>query len=232
MRIELQPAYVLHTRPFRDTSLLVDFLTQDYGRVTLVAKGARTAKQRQRYFLQPFSPLSISWQGKSELKTLINVESLPTALTLEGHFLYSGFYANELLVYLLPDNDEVEDIYRLYCALLIDLQRQSKLEPTLRQFEFSLLNFLGYGINFEYEAIEGTPIEKDRFYHFSPDTGFILEPKNDSQGTGVFQGQCLLNIASCSYSDDLTLRVAKKISRSAFALYLQGKSIKSRELFY
>jgi len=231
MRIDLQPAYVLHTRPFRDTSLLVDFFTQDYGRVTLVAKGARNAKQRQRYFLQPFSPLSISWQGKGELKTLIGVDAPSTSLALEGRFLYSGFYANELLVYLLPDNDEVEDIYHLYGSLLMSLQQKLSLEPTLRKFEFSLLSCLGYGIGFEFESAEGAPIERDKFYHFSPDVGFILNQEVNAREGNVFQGQYLLNIASQAYPDAATLQVAKKISRSAFSLCLQGKPIKSRELF-
>jgi len=231
MRIELQSAYVLHTRPFRDTSLLVDFFTQDHGRVTLIAKGARSPKQRQRQLLQPFSPLTISWQGKGDLKTLISVEASTTPFVLRSYFLYSALYANELLVYLLAQNDTADDIYTLYHQFLTNLQEKIDLEPTLRFFEFSLLNFLGYGINFELDAVEGEPIKKDNFYRFQPDTGFILEEVASQIKTDVYQGCTLINISQHAYIDSLTRQAAKNIARVALSGLLQGKPIKSRELF-
>ncbi len=232
MRVELQPAYVLHTRPYRDTSLLVDVFTEDYGRLTLVAKGARQPKQRQRHLFQPFIKLLISWQGKSELKTLIGIEAVVDTFTFENKFLYSALYANELLIYLLRHEDAAPDIYRLYTLLLFKLAQQEDLESTLRQFEFSLLAELGYAIDFSQEAINGEPIEANSYYHFVVDTGFILESVSNvnSQSTR-YLGSHLLAIAENKYSDSIVRKSAKSIARTALNVYLQGKVIKSRELF-
>lgn len=234
MRIELQPAYILHSRPFRDTSLIVDFFTRDYGRVSLLAKGARNPKQKQRQLLQPFSPLAISWQGKSDLKTLIGVEPLGQAFQLVNRFLYSGFYANELLSYLLAQGDNAEDVYDLYAQLLTQLEQQGDLEPTLRHFEFLLLNYLGYGINFEYD-VDGSAIDSGKNYGFVSELGFIVEelcsPEVLPKISFRVQGSHLLAIAAGCYDDVQTRQFAKKITRAALATHLQGKAIKSRELF-
>lgn len=232
MRIELQPAYVLHSRPFRDTSLLVDFFTRDYGRVTLIAKGARNPKQNQRHSLQAFAPLSISWQGKSELKTLIGNESLGNSFALEGRFLYSAFYANELLSYLLAQGDSVMEVYDLYSDLLFSLQKKTDLEITLRNFEFSLLNLMGYGIDFEYEASEGRPILAEERYGFISEAGFFPEEQCTDKMLAIYPGMHLLSISKGQYTDPVARQLAKKITRIAFATLLQGKKIKSRELFY
>lgn len=231
MRIELQPAYVLHSRPFRDTSLLVDVLTRDYGRLTLVAKGARNPKQSQRQLLQALVPLSVSWQGKSELKTLVGIESLGNSFSLEGRFLYSAFYANELLSYLLAQGDAAADIFELYSHLLSNLQEKIDLEVTLRDFEFSLLNCMGYGINFEFDACEGMPIETEKYYGFMNEAGFSPESSCLDKSLAIYQGVHLLNISESRYDHPLTRKLAKKITRIVFSNLLQGKIIKSRELF-
>jgi DNA repair protein RecO (recombination protein O) len=231
MRIELQPAYVLHSRPFRDSSLLVDLLTRDHGRLTLIAKGARNPKQSQRQLLQVLVPLSISWQGKSELKTLIGIEPVGNPFSLEGLFLYSAFYANELLTYLLAQGDSVTDIYELYSNLLSNLQEKKDLELTLRDFEFSLLNFMGYGINFELEASEGMPIAAEKYYGFMNEAGFFPENMCSDKTLAIYQGAHLLAISEGRYDHPLTRKLAKKITRIAFSILLQGKVIKSREFF-
>jgi DNA repair protein RecO (recombination protein O) len=229
MRVELQPAYVLHTRPYRDTSLLVDIFSEDYGCLTLVAKGARQAKQRQRYLLQPFIPLLLSWQGNSQLKTLIGVEATASTVQLQHKFLYSALYVNELLSYLLPVGDAAPFIFERYEELLIKLRAQQDLEVVLRQFEFALLSELGYGIDFTVEALSGEPIVDGKNYFYSADSGFVLNVNMD--GLMVFPGDHLLAIANNNFQNEAVRITAKKLVRMALHPHLGGKIIKSRELF-
>lgn len=239
MRVELQPSYVLHARPYRDTSLLVDCFTQDYGRLTLVAKGGRKPKQQQ--LLQAFRPLLLSWQGKSQLKTLIASETQGMPFNLSQQYLYSGFYVNELLTYLLAEHDEASEIYALYDALLKKLQAQQDLESSLRYFEFSLLGFLGYGIDFHNDAVSALPIDLTADYIFVGELGFVeknLFFEQDTLPAGIhlsnatfYSGADILAIGQHDYRQEQTRRAAKQLSRSAMAPLLQGKVIKSRELF-
>lgn len=231
MRVELQPAYVLHTRPYRDTSLLVDILSQYYGRLTLVAKGARRPKQQQRSLLQSFIPLCVSWQGNSQLKTLIHVEAVDSRFTLENHFLYSAMYVNELLNYLLIPGDPSPDIFRLYAQVCHQLGAQDDLQSCLRYFEFSLLDELGYGIDFTTEITTGERIQLERDYGFVADQGFIDSKYCDSGILAYYKGEWLLSIAQHQYHDEHVRRAAKTLSRLALGLQLGDKTLKSRELF-
>src|SRR4051812_11493872 len=138
MQIELQPAYILHTRPYRDTSMLVDFITPEFGRITAVARGVRSRKTPKRNLLNPFTRLLISFQGKTDLKLLTHFEAEGTHFTLAAKHLFSGFYLNELLVRLLPDLDAHPEIYSLYEQSLQQLNAQQDLEPILRFFELQL----------------------------------------------------------------------------------------------
>ena len=236
MRIELQQAFILHTRPYRDTSLLLDLLTEHHGRIALIAKGARRPKYRQRQLLQPFIPLKISWQGKSQLKTLTAVEANGEPYPLHRQYLYSALYANELLYYLLLPEDPLCGIFELYQYLLQQLNQGRALEIALRTFELSLLEDLGYGIDFSVDAATAEPVVEEKFYHFAPDTGFIassatvpdsLQPPSQTE----FMGAHLRAIAQGDYQDEAVLRSAKKITRVALECHLQGKALKSRELF-
>ena len=230
MRVDLQPAYVLHTRPYQDSSLLVTIFSLDYGRLTLVAKGVRKSKQRQRQWLQPFIPLQLSWQGKSTLKTLIAIEHKGALSPLVDKYLYSGFYINGLLIYLLPEEDNSPELFERYQYLVEQLRQQMDLEYCLRLFEFDLLAELGYGIDFTHDATSQATIDSTHSYYFIPDTGFTLvnSPLEDS---GHFAGEHLLAIANQDYQNPLVRIAAKRITRMALDFYLQGKPIKSRELF-
>ncbi len=236
-RIDLQAAYVLHARAYRDTSLIIDVLTQDYGRVCLVAKGARKAagkgKSYQRSILQPFITLQISWQGKSSLKTLVGAEAFENYTTcLSGHRLYSALYVNELLLYLLPQENPTDDIYYLYQTLLTHLSDNSlELEPCLRQFEFQLLEELGYGINFYTEADTDVQLQADTQYSYVLNHGFVQSVDSNYEAI-YFQGKDLLNLQNGFFDDPSTCQTAKAITRLAFKPHLKGKTIKSRELFF
>lgn len=236
-RIELHPSYILHTRPYRDTSLLVDILTRDYGKLCLVAKGVRGAKKaanQQRYLLQAFQPILLSWQGKSSLKTLIDIEPSQETVrhSLSGDKLYSAMYINELLAYLLPQDDPTETIYPYYQHLLSQLSHtDSSLEPCLRHFEYHLLDALGYGINFCDDADSGESVEANKTYYFVQNHGFVLASHHPDIRAVGFLGQTLLDIAASDFSKEDARQAAKHISRMALQSHLRGRELKSRELF-
>ncbi|MBX2807203.1 MAG: DNA repair protein RecO [Cellvibrionaceae bacterium] len=231
MHIDLQPAYIIHTRPFQNSSLLVDMLTEDFGRVSAVAKGSRRPKSRQRNLLQPFIPVLVSWKGKHHLKTLVDIEAQGRASSLTGRYLYGGFYSNELLNYLLVSGLAMPAVYELYQMLLTCLSQQSALEVCLRRFEFSLLMELGYGIDFFNEALSHHPIQADLFYRFDVDTGFIALAQTHALIRGVYLGKILLAIGQGNYTDKSVRQAAKQIARTAIEPHLQGRALKSRELF-
>ena len=254
MKVELEYAYVLHSRPFKDTSLLVDFLTENYGRVTLIAKGARQQKKKGNFLLQPFASLKISWQGRGQLKTLISTEvafhtvvfnrAVDSTLgsrvhkNLEGSYLYSGFYANELLTYLLPYEEPNADTFYTYVNLLTALKEKSDLEMTLRLFELSFLSELGYGIDFTVAAATNDFIALDKQYYYKPGEGFFDIEKLDENlknnllnARNTFFGSVILAINSHEYAQQSVRQAAKYICRKSIDHILMGKTIKSRELF-
>ncbi len=240
-RIDLQLSYILHTRAYRDTSLLVDVLTKDYGKITVIAKGARKSKSSQRYLLQPFSPVLLSWQGKSSLKTLVGIESVASehiatgslgTTPLQGKKLYSAMYANELLTFLLQQDDPSDHIFQCYQYLLKQLCFSDRdIECCLREFEFSLLSELGYGINFDYEANSGSPIEAINNYIFVQNHGFVLADDYMDIRDPLFMGKAILNIRDGLYEDKETRQAAKILSRITLRPHLKGRQLKSRELF-
>ncbi len=230
MRIDLQPAYVLHARPYRDTSLLVDLLTPEHGRVTAVARGVRQSKGHKRQLLNPFQRLLVNWQGKSQLKLITSFESDHHQLLLQGNNLYAGFYLNELLVRLLPEQDVMADLFSHYEFALNWLASAQPLEPMLRRFEFYLLEGLGYGVDFATDARNHNSIVPDKFYCCSPQEGFYLAPE-DAPVASQLPGHLLLALASGDYSHSETLRLAKQLSRLLFKPLLGRRPLKSRELF-
>lgn len=238
MRIEFQPAYVLHTRPYRDTSLLLDLLTPDLGRVGAVAKGVRRGKSQRRPLLNPFTPILVSLQGRSSLKTLTAVEANGRGHHLSGLTLYSGFYVNELLVRLLGELDPNPDIFDDYQWTLealsaINAETNRSPEPLLRQFEWRFLESLGYGIGFDQEADTGNPINPAVSYRFDPEAGFSPAEESQTQANSpqLFLGRDLLACANTDFSNPQTLTTAKRLSRLMLQPLLGGKPLKSRELF-
>lgn len=233
--VDLVSAYVLHTRHYRDTSLLVTVLTATHGKLTLIARGARkTTKSTKnpRYLLQPFIPLALSWQGKSTLKTLTGMEAAAAQLSLVGNRLYSAMYVNELLVYLLQDEDANNVLFTLYQETLHLLANKDLLiEATLRQFEFSLLMELGYGIDFEYESDHYECIDPTKQYYFLPDQGFVLTALHPDIRAAAFSGQAVRSIGKKDYHSPSVRQAAKLIARTALSPHLKNRKLKSKELF-
>lgn len=230
MRVDLQPAYVLHTRPYRDTSLLIDLLTRDYGRITAVARGVRQAKGHKRQLPNPFHRLLINWQGKSELKLITGFETDNHYLQLQGKHLYSGFYINELLVRLLPEHDLIRDLFPVYESTLDALNINQEIEPLLRRFEFLLLQGLGYGLDFRCDCRTAEVINPGAFYLCNNLEGFFLAHV-DSDPRELIQGVHLLSIGANNFSEPETRRIAKRLSRLLLRPLLGNKPLKSRELF-
>ncbi|WP_211824361.1 DNA repair protein RecO [Kistimonas asteriae] len=232
---DLQPAWVLHTRPYRDTSLLVDCLTRHHGKVSLVASGARGAttkagKPRRGHLLQPFSRLLISWTGKAELKTLRQLEQ-DRYLLLTGRYLYSGLYANELLIRLLQPGDAVANLFDLYEWLVDGLSQQLPLEIKLRVFEKLLLEALGYGIPLSYDGEKGQAIRDDQYYLYQQDSGFVPCRALDPAGRVPCFSGVVLNAFARNEVTDSMLPDLKRLTRMALAPLLGNRPLRSRELF-
>jgi DNA repair protein RecO (recombination protein O) len=230
MLIELQPAYVLHTRPYRDTSMLVDFITPQFGRITAVARGVRSRKTLKRNLLNPFTRLIISFQGKTDLKLLTHFEAEGVHFSLVAKYLFSGFYLNELLVRLLPEHDSHPATYGLYEKSLQALTAQKDLEPILRDFELQLLAELGYGIDFTSDAQSGAFIAKDLNYCLDTQAGFYPAPA-ETPLNRQFSGQHIYAIAQRELSDADVKHSAKRITRALLKPLLGNKPLMSRELF-
>ncbi len=230
-KISLQPAYVLHTRPFRDTSALVDFLCLDHGRIRAVARGVRRPTARMRGLLQPFQPLLVTLGGRGELMTLRSAESSTAALVLEGQRLYSGLYINELLSRLLGFHESHPALFRLYQQALLGLHEQQPLEPVLRHFELELLSELGYGIDLCLEAGGQRAIEPRAYYLFDPAHGFerIAEP-GANPPANIFQGDELLGLHARRW-DERVRPAAKRLLRQALDSQLGDRPLLSRSLF-
>lgn len=225
MRMTLQPGFVLHRRPYRETSLLLDVFTQEQGRVSLIAKGIRKNRSNMRALLQPFVPIIISWQGKTELMTLTGVEGNGIVYSLTGECLLAAFYLNELLMYLVPKYDPHPKLYTIYRDTLVQLQTQPLREQVLRLFEKKLLDELGYGLQLQHEFIS------EQYYRYHPEQGFIPCQNRDEVPIMVFSGQSLIALAHEKLDQEEVLKDIKRLMRLAIGPLLGGRELKSRKLF-
>jgi DNA repair protein RecO (recombination protein O) len=229
-RVQLTPGFVLHLRPWRESSALLEVFTETHGRVGLVARGVRSARSRQRGDLQPFRALRLSWQGRGELGTLTGVEPDGAAIALRGKALYSAFYLNELLMRLLARHDPHPGLFGHYRHCLQRLATGSQLEALLRLFELRLLEEAGYALQLDCEATSGEALQADTLYDYHLESGPVAVV-GEHEGGFVFRGASLLAIAREELSDPAVLTDAKRLLRSALKLYLGDKPLKSRELF-
>jgi DNA repair protein RecO (recombination protein O) len=229
-RIELVPAYLLHQRPYRESSALLEMFTESHGRVGLVARGVRSPKSRQRGELQPFRSLRLSWNARGELGTLTAVEADGPLHSFKGTALYSVFYLNELLLRLLARHDPHPGLYMAYQASLQNFAHGFEVEPVLRLFEKRLLQELGYGLLLDYEIEMGEPVQPELYYEYQLESGPVITSGEAAQGF-VFKGSSLLALSQERMTTAEVLRDAKRLTRAALNLYLGDKPLKSRELF-
>lgn len=231
-RIVLQPGFVLHARPYRDTSSLLELLTMRYGRVAAVARGVRRQRSASRGLLRPFVPLVLSWSGKGELVTLTQVEAAGALHEPMGKALLSGLYLNELLVRVLHRHDPHPEIFKAYQQALNQMQTETSIEPALRYFELVLLRELGYGFDLDKEALLGKPVLPDAYYTYISEKGLLLYKGNTSaRDFELFKGEDLLAFHRYQLAAPSELQTAKRLMRSALAPLLGSHALKSRDLF-
>jgi DNA repair protein RecO (recombination protein O) len=231
-RVPLGPAFLLHRKPWRDTSLLIEAFTPQHGRVGLVARGVRGKRSAKQAILQPFQPLLLNWSGRGELFTLNTVEASAAPLMLQGLALVSGFYVNELLLRLLQRHDPHEELFQHYQEVLWQLHRGEQIEWSLRLFERALLDELGYGLLLDCRADSGESLDEQSVYHYLPEQG----PMPEGSGGGlILHGMSLLALASgvCPSGEEgeRVRREVKQLMRSTLARYLGSKPLASRALF-
>ncbi|MFI8747458.1 DNA repair protein RecO [Pseudomonas sp. NPDC077186] len=216
-------AYVLHSRPYKESSALVDFFTPQ-GRLRAVLRAARG---KAGSIARPFAPLELELRGRGELKTVGRLESAGIPLLLSGEALFSGLYLNELLIRLLPAEDPHPVMLEHYALTLQALAAGRPLEPLLRAFEWRLLDELGYGFALDRDQ-QGAPVAPGGLYRWQLDAGLVpvaqLQP-------GVFHGRDLLAMAEADWSAPGALAAAKRLMRQALAPHLGGRPLVSRELF-
>ncbi|MGR9105712.1 MAG: DNA repair protein RecO [Gammaproteobacteria bacterium] len=226
-RISLQSAFVLHSRPYRESSLLLDVFTCEYGKTALIAKGARKPRTGLSAVLQPFTPIRVSWCGKSELHTLTAAEPIPPGIVLTGRNLYCGFYLNELLNIFLHRHDPHQNLFSHYAAALVALSGQGETEKILRYFELALLDEIGFGLQIEQDSENGEAIRPDRCYQYRVGQG-LVESANSFEG---ISGTTLIGLAQRSLEGPIQLSESKKMMRTILDYHLGGKPLRSRALF-
>lgn len=231
-RVQLQPAYVLHRRSYRETSFLVEIFTPEYGRLTVVARGVRKPKSFAQGLLQPFVPLLVSWSGRHELVALSQVEPNGLANHLRGECLFAGFYLNELLMYLLQKWDAHPVLFDHYVKTLTKLNGDCLEQKFLRSFEKCLLEEIGYGLLPKTQSALQQAFKAQQFYRFIPEHGFVIsENTDDVSSTAVFSGNHLLSIAQEDWQNEEVLQAAKRLMRLVLTPLLGTRCIYSRQLF-
>jgi len=232
-RADHQAAYVLHTYPYKETSLIVEVFTRNFGRVALLARGARRPRSAMRGVLLSFHPLRLSWSASAELGNLISAEwsgaLQPGARNLSGRSLMCGFYLNELLLRLLPRDDPHETLFDIYTGALRQLSEGNPQASVLRSFEKRLLSELGYAPLLEREAVSGAPIEPARRYVYEPDRGPVAT-SSSTNSDFVVSGQTLLDLAADEFGRPETRDEARMLLRSLIGQRLHGQVLHTRSV--
>ena len=227
-RVQQEPGYVLHHRPFRDSSQILDVLTRDHGRIALVARGSRGGKSRLAGVLRPFLPLRVSWVAKSDLGTLTGAEAAGPPAGLRGDALLSAYYVNELMLNFLHRDDPQPEVFSLYAQTVSDLNACEDIAPVLREFELEFLGLLGYAISLDHEGGTHTVIDEGRHYDYRLDQGPV--PVQRTEGPLVFDGATLRGIAARRFDDPAVLRAANRLLRSVISYHLGGRELQSRKV--
>ncbi|MGZ5198239.1 MAG: DNA repair protein RecO [Telluria sp.] len=227
-RVSGQPAFVLHSYPYKETSLIIDLLTRDYGRVAVVAKGAKRPMSKLRGVLQTFQPLQTSWSGKSELRTLIDAEWVGGMLPIEKTALLCGFYLNELLVKLLARDDPHPALFDQYVSTLNELAHGEPAQIVLRKFERALLKETGVAASLGRSTATRQPVAPAADYVVDPEKG----PREVQPGDAwpVVSGKTLLDMERDDYADPVTQAQSKQLMRFLLAYHLGGAPLNTRQI--
>lgn len=230
-RIQLQPAYVLHHRPYRDTSRILELFTRDHGRVSVFARGARGGSKSGSSLLsilQPFNRLLVSWSGRGEAGQLTGAEFDGVMTPLPPDRLVHGFYLNELLLKLFARHDSHPDVFTLYAQTMDDLKREDAIRP-LRLFEKRLLEALGYGLALERDVHDGRQIDPEASYHYRLEQGPV-RVEGVAESAVIYSGATLLSLGREELSDSAVCAAARRLLRAALDRCLDGRELRSRQV--
>ncbi|MDD9196138.1 DNA repair protein RecO [Aliivibrio sp. S3MY1] len=225
----LQRCFVLHRRPYSESSLILDVFSEEYGRLSIISKGARSKRSNLKGVLQAFTPLLMKWSGKGSMRTLRQAETISLGIPLSGINLYSAMYINELVVRVIEQETPYPALFLDYLTALTELAQSSNPEPALRRFELALLSSLGYGVDFLHCAGSGEMVSPEMTYRYREQQGFMASIRHDPLMS--FKGNELIAISERRFTTSEQLKAAKRFTRIALKPYLGGKPLKSRELF-
>ena len=227
LRVALTPGYLLHHRPWRDTSRILEVLTREHGRLTLFARGVRGPNAKLAPVLQPFQLLLLSWSGRGEAPQLTAAERAAAAGPLPQDRLLAAFYLNELLLKLTTPHDALPELFDHYHGTLEQLRGGTPLEPALRLFEKRLLEVLGYGLDLSTEARSGLPLEPGAYYDFHPGVGLL--PARGAAASAL-RGHSLLSLARESLREERELEDARRVLQAALGACLEGRPLTTRQV--
>ncbi|MGH8245526.1 MAG: DNA repair protein RecO [Gammaproteobacteria bacterium] len=228
MRAALHPCYILHLRPYRETSLIAEVFSRDYGRVGLVAKGARRSRQRSVH--QPLRRLNIAWVMRGELGTLTQIEAAGAVPVLNGRGLIAALYLNELVMRLLHRHESHPELFDAYDGALTAMSSAGDDEAILRVFEKRLLVSLGYGIVLDHDVSTGAPVQNELQYYYVTQKGPCIEA-DPSPGTIRISGETLTALAQEKFTQRGQLTEAKRLMRLVLSEHLGLKPLASREIY-
>lgn len=237
-RIDAQPAYVLCRTPYSESSLIVEVFSRDFGRMALLARGARRPRSELRGLLLEFQPLELGWSGKGEVKTLMKAEWQGGLPPPAGRALLCAYYLNEMLLKLLPREDAHERLFAVYADTL-ERFSAGVSEADLRRFEHALLAELGYGLTLTRDAT-GEPIDSEACYAYRIERGPVRLPAREDEGRApdddasaapVVRGRSLLDLDAGQFSDPRSLAEAKQLMRVLCNHYLDGRVLQTRRIF-
>lgn len=232
MRILLQPAYVLHHRPYRDTSRILELFTPEHGRITVFARGARGGRKSASSLipmLQPFNRLLVSWSGRGEAGQLTGAEFDGAVSSLPPDRLVSGFYLNELLLKLFARHDAQPDVFALYAETIESLKSDSDVMRRLRVFEKRLLELTGYGLSLKTDALSGQALDARASYHYRLEQGAV-RTHDVAEGPLIFSGASLLSLAREDLADPAICNDARRLLRAALERVLDGRVLNTRRV--
>lgn len=231
MKTELNPAFVLHHRPYRETSSLLDVFSRDHGRISLIAKGIRKKGSARAGLLQPWQRLQIAWSGKSELMTLTDVEADGPPRALQPQILFAGFYLNELIIRMLHQHEAHPDLFDSYDNTLGHLSgNPTDSQPVIRIFEKRLLDATGYGLTLDHDVDTDLPLEPDSVYYYQADRGPSVNlPK--AHDYIKISGRSLLDLGNEVMQATDVLRETRDLLRYVLRKHLGPKPLASRKLY-
>ncbi len=228
MRVSLVRATILHQRDFQDHHAIIDFLTRDHGRISLMARGLRGKKSRRAGLLQPFTELLISYSGRGDLQLLGSVEDAgKPAIRLSGMPLICALYMNELLIRLLPVGDPHPEVYDVYVATLNRFE-QMPVSDCLRQFEVSLLDVLGYGLILDHD-VNMQAIEPAQRYRYDPEAG-ARRSSATADDRQVIHGTTLMALSSGRFESERDRIESRRLMTAVIDHLLEGRVLNTRQL--